>query len=72
VLKLGLWGDILLTIGKGTAGYVSGSKAIIADAAHSLSDIVCFPYLLFLLFFCKTLVEELIHPHDFSSGNNPN
>ncbi|CAM6036228.1 unnamed protein product [Sphagnum compactum] len=40
VLKLGLWGDILLTIGKGTAGYVSGSKAIIADAAHSLSDIV--------------------------------
>ncbi|CAK9860253.1 unnamed protein product [Sphagnum jensenii] len=40
VLKLGLWGDILLTIGKGAAGYVSGSKAIIADAAHSLSDIV--------------------------------
>jgi hypothetical protein len=53
VLKLGLWGDILLTIGKGTAGYVSGSKAIIADAAHSLSDIVCFPYLLFLLLFLQ-------------------
>lgn len=40
VLKLGLLADVLLTIGKGAAGYVSGSAAIIADAAHSLSDIV--------------------------------
>lgn len=40
VLKLGLLTDVLLTIGKGAAGYVSGSAAIIADAAHSLSDIV--------------------------------
>lgn len=41
VLRWGLWTDILLTIGKGAAGYVSGSTAIIADAAHSASDIVC-------------------------------
>lgn len=44
VLRWGLWTDIMLTIGKGTAGYVSGSTAIIADAAHSASDIVCDPY----------------------------
>ena len=44
VLRWGLWTDILLTIGKGAAGYVSGSTAIIADAAHSASDIVCDPY----------------------------
>jgi hypothetical protein len=43
VLRWGLWTDILLTIGKGAAGYVSGSTAIIADAAHSASDIVCDP-----------------------------
>ncbi|KAG0587956.1 hypothetical protein KC19_2G204300 [Ceratodon purpureus] len=40
VLRWGLWTDILLTVGKGAAGYVSGSTAIIADAAHSASDIV--------------------------------
>ncbi|KAL3683822.1 hypothetical protein R1sor_001844 [Riccia sorocarpa] len=39
VLRLGLWSDILLSVGKGAAGYVSGSTAIIADAAHSVSDI---------------------------------
>lgn len=40
VLGWGLWGDIGLAIGKGGAGYVSGSTALIADAAHSVSDIV--------------------------------
>ncbi|KAL2636041.1 hypothetical protein R1flu_007520 [Riccia fluitans] len=39
VLRWGLWGDIILSIGKGAAGFVSGSTAIIADAAHSVSDI---------------------------------
>ncbi|BFI29330.1 ferrous-iron efflux pump FieF [Marchantia polymorpha subsp. ruderalis] len=39
VLRWGLWGDIFLAIGKGGAGFVSGSTAIIADAAHSVSDI---------------------------------
>jgi len=41
VLRWGLWTDMLLTIFKGAAGYISGSTAIIADAAHSASDIVC-------------------------------
>lgn len=40
VLRWGLWTDMTLTVGKGAAGYVSGSTAIIADAAHSASDIV--------------------------------
>ncbi|KAG0602055.1 hypothetical protein M758_11G156800 [Ceratodon purpureus] len=40
ILRWGLWSDIFLTIGKVAAGYVSGSTAIIADAAHSASDIV--------------------------------
>ncbi|KAG0557837.1 hypothetical protein KC19_11G160900 [Ceratodon purpureus] len=39
ILRWGLWSDIFLTIGKVAAGYVSGSTAIIADAAHSASDI---------------------------------
>lgn len=41
ILRWGLWSDIILTISKVVAGYVSGSIAIIADAAHSMSDIVC-------------------------------
>lgn len=40
ILRWGLWSDIILTISKAAAGYVSGSTAIIADAAHSASDIV--------------------------------
>ena len=40
MMRIGLAADIVLTVGKGAAGYVSGSTAIIADAAHSLSDIV--------------------------------
>ncbi|MCO5568469.1 hypothetical protein L7F22_022168 [Adiantum nelumboides] len=40
VSRLGLLADICLTAGKGFAGYASGSTAVIADAAHSLSDVV--------------------------------
>lgn len=40
VLRWGLWSDVILTIAKVAAGYISGSTAIIADAAHSASDIV--------------------------------
>ena len=41
ILRWGLCSDITLTVGKVAAGYISGSTAIIADAAHSASDIVC-------------------------------
>ncbi|CAK9175956.1 unnamed protein product [Ilex paraguariensis] len=40
IFRLGLAADIGLAIGKSVTGYVSGSTAIIADAAHSVSDVV--------------------------------
>ncbi|KAL6649920.1 hypothetical protein ACP70R_014144 [Stipagrostis hirtigluma subsp. patula] len=40
IFRLGLAADVALTVGKAFTGYVSGSTAIVADAAHSLSDIV--------------------------------
>ncbi|KAL7601705.1 hypothetical protein Lser_V15G27382 [Lactuca serriola] len=40
IFRLGLLSDIGLTAGKVLTGYLSGSTAIIADAAHSLSDVV--------------------------------
>lgn len=40
VFQLGLAADIALASGKALTGYLSGSTAIIADAAHSVSDIV--------------------------------
>ncbi|PWA78843.1 cation efflux family protein [Artemisia annua] len=40
IFRLGLAADIGLTVGKAVTGYLSGSTAIIADAAHSLSDVL--------------------------------
>ncbi|CAN6289462.1 unnamed protein product [Urochloa humidicola] len=40
IFRLGLAADVALTAGKAFTGYLSGSTAIVADAAHSLSDIV--------------------------------
>uniref|UniRef100_A0A1D1ZHC0 Metal tolerance protein C1 n=1 Tax=Anthurium amnicola TaxID=1678845 RepID=A0A1D1ZHC0_9ARAE len=40
VFKLGLAADTALSAGKALTGYLSGSTAIIADAAHSVSDII--------------------------------
>ncbi|XP_059659527.1 metal tolerance protein 2 [Cornus florida] len=40
VFRLGLAADIGLAAGKALTGYLSGSTAVIADAAHSLSDVV--------------------------------
>ncbi|KZV54355.1 hypothetical protein F511_03610 [Dorcoceras hygrometricum] len=40
VFRLGLAADIGLAAGKSLTGYLSGSTAIIADAAHSISDVV--------------------------------
>lgn len=41
IFRLGLAADIALATGKAFTGYLSGSTAIIADAAHSVSDVVC-------------------------------
>ncbi|MCD7447922.1 Metal tolerance protein C1 [Datura stramonium] len=40
IFRLGLAADIGLAASKAFAGYVCGSTAIIADAAHSISDVV--------------------------------
>ncbi|CAN6300934.1 unnamed protein product [Urochloa humidicola] len=40
IFRLGLAADVALAAGKAVTGYLSGSTAIVADAAHSLSDIV--------------------------------
>lgn len=40
IFRLGLAADIGLSAGKALTGYLSGSTAIIADAAHSVSDVV--------------------------------
>ncbi|XP_054803651.1 metal tolerance protein 2 isoform X2 [Prosopis cineraria] len=40
IFRLGLAADIGLATGKALVGYLSGSTAIIADAAHSISDVV--------------------------------
>lgn len=59
IFRLGLAADIGLATGKALTGYLTGSTAIIADAAHSVSDVVisvillssCFPMLVFHLLF---------------------
>ncbi|XP_065861300.1 metal tolerance protein 2 [Euphorbia lathyris] len=40
IFRLGLAADIALAAGKAFTGYLSGSTAIVADAAHSVSDVV--------------------------------
>ncbi|KAG1371222.1 Metal tolerance protein 2 [Cocos nucifera] len=40
IFRLGLAADVALATGKAFTGYISGSTAIVADAAHSVSDIV--------------------------------
>ncbi|MDF2960731.1 MAG: cation diffusion facilitator transporter [Paenibacillus sp.] len=36
---ISIFGSVFLTVMKGVAGYISGSKALIADALHSASDV---------------------------------
>ncbi|KAF3436408.1 hypothetical protein FNV43_RR23500 [Rhamnella rubrinervis] len=40
IFRLGLASDMFLATGKALTGYLSGSTAIVADAAHSVSDVV--------------------------------
>lgn len=46
IFRLGLAADIGLAAGKALTGYLSGSTAIIADAAHSISDVVMYKFML--------------------------
>jgi len=56
IFKLGLAADIALATGKAFTGYLSGSTAIIADAAHSISDVVC----------CNTIAQRSLSLIDCS------
>ncbi|XP_072975912.1 metal tolerance protein 2 [Typha angustifolia] len=40
IFRLGLAADVALSVGKAVTGYLSGSTAIVADAAHSMSDVI--------------------------------
>ncbi|RZS05839.1 hypothetical protein BHM03_00036390 [Ensete ventricosum] len=51
IFRLGLGADIALAAGKAFTGYLTGSTAIVADAAHSVSDIVRRSLLEFLILF---------------------
>ena len=51
IFRLGLASDVVLATGKALTGYLSGSTAIIADAAHSVSDVVNNPSLSIFFFF---------------------
>lgn len=62
IFRLGLAADIGLTAGKALTGYLSGSTAIIADAAHSLSDVVLSGVAL-LSFRASRVPKDKEHPY---------
>lgn len=60
IFRLGLLSDIGLTAGKVLTGYLSGSTAIIADAAHSLSDVVIFKFSNYHCLLCSDFHVHII------------
>ncbi|XP_047312776.1 metal tolerance protein 2 [Impatiens glandulifera] len=62
IFHLGLAADICLATGKALTGYVSGSTAIIADAAHSISDVVLSGVAL-LSFKAARVPQDKEHPY---------
>ncbi|XP_076884814.1 metal tolerance protein 2-like [Bidens hawaiensis] len=62
IFRLGLAADVGLTAGKVLAGYLSGSTAIIADAAHSISDVVLSGVAL-LSFRASRIPKDKEHPY---------
>ncbi|KAM0003431.1 putative cation efflux protein [Helianthus debilis subsp. tardiflorus] len=62
IFRLGLAADVGLTAGKVLTGYLSGSTAIIADAAHSLSDVVLSSVAL-LSFRASRVPKDKEHPY---------
>lgn len=65
IFRLGLAADIGLAAGKAVTGYVSGSTAIIADAAHSISDVVRFEGFLHFSFYFGLCRSRTILKEDF-------
>ncbi|KAL3531441.1 hypothetical protein ACH5RR_010763 [Cinchona calisaya] len=62
IFRLGLAADVGLAAGKALTGYLSGSTAIIADAAHSVSDVVLSGVALFS-FKAARVPKDKEHPY---------
>ncbi|KAG9157231.1 hypothetical protein Leryth_004896 [Lithospermum erythrorhizon] len=62
IFRLGLAADIGLAAGKALTGYLTGSTAIIADAVHSVSDVVLSGVAL-LSFKASVVPKDKEHPY---------
>jgi cation diffusion facilitator family transporter len=60
-----LFGNLLLAVGKGVVAYLSGSAAIYADAANSVSDVI-YSVLMVLGLWMATRPPDLSHPQGHS------
>ena len=64
VTLVGLWVNVFLTIGKYIAGFAGNSSAMVADATHSLSDLLTdFAVLLGLRYTSKPADDEHAYGH---------
>ncbi|KAL5795644.1 hypothetical protein ACOSQ2_000464 [Xanthoceras sorbifolium] len=68
IFRLGLASDIGLATGKALTRYLSGSTAIIADAAHSISDVVLSGIALWSFKAAKA-PRDKEHPYDLGSSS---
>src|SRR5690625_4217439 len=66
---VGIFVNILLTVLKAVGGLLSGSRALIADAAHSASDIVSSVVILFAVKIANKPPDE---EHPYGHGNAEN
>ncbi len=64
-IAITLAGNVLLAIGKGLAAYLSGSVAILADAANSLSDVL-YSFLMMLGLNVAQRPPDISHPQGHS------
>lgn len=66
---VGIFVNILLTIIKGIGGFISGSKALLADALHSASDIVSSVVILFAVKIANKPPDKE-HPYGHGKAEN--
>src|SRR5699024_8396814 len=66
---LGIFVNTFLTILKGVVGFISGSKALLADAVHSASDIVSSVVILFGVRIAMKPADEE-HPYGHGKAEN--
>lgn len=64
-LFITLGGNLLLAVGKGIVAYLSGSAAVYADAANSVSDVI-YSILMALGLWAATRPPDLSHPQGHS------